>query len=199
MNTSLKSVAVLAATLAIALASGCGNDPAPTAEAPAGKSTPAAAPAARAPVPATAQFAPVTETAAAVRAAKEIGVCSLENVLSVADNATHPGSQPNSYVAGKGQAYKLIGFATNKETKTVPQQVRLALVGSDKVYGLATATGAERPDVAKFFSVSAFSGAGYQADAAFDDVAPGEYAVFVLEGDAAAMLACPTHQTLTVK
>lgn len=193
MKILLKSVAVLVATGA--LASGCGKDPPATTEVSSGD---AVAPAARAPVPATAQFAPLTETAATIRGAKEIGVCSLENVLSVRDNATHPGSQPNSYVASKGLAYKLIGFATNKETQTVPQQVRIALVGTDKVYGLATATGSERPDVAKFFSVPAFSAAGYQADAAFDDVAAGEYSVFLLVDGAAGMVACPTHQTLKV-
>ena len=55
--------------------------------------------------------------------------------------------------------------------------IRLLLAGTSS-YAISTPTGGARPDVASYFKVPAFANAGFQADAAFDHVAPGQYRVF---------------------
>jgi hypothetical protein len=200
-NFSLLACGVIAA-LAV---SGCGKDeyarvPGAT-PAPVAAAATAAAPAgatARADVAADAQFASAAVTDAQLSAMKEIATCSLENVVDLGTGAQSPGPAPNSYLVGKGKHYKLIGFATNQSSGQVPATIRLLLAGASS-YAIATPTGGARPDVASYFKVPAFANAGFQADAAFDDVAPGQYRVFVLEGEGEASLACPTHQTLELK
>jgi len=138
----------------------------------------------------------VEDTAASSTAAtRTIDVCSLENVISVSDGAQHPGDAANSYKVSKGVAYKLIGFATDKAAARVPGKIKLVLSGAKRFVRDAE-TGGDRPDVAEYFKVPAFSHAGYQVDASFDLVPAGTYDVVILETDASAM--CPTHQTLTV-
>jgi hypothetical protein len=205
----LKKTALLSALLMGTLAlSACGGKkdefaaepPAPGAN-PADVAAPAAAAGAavaRAEVPAGAQFALDARTEQEIVAMKETAACSLENIVTMADMSTNAGSAPNSYSVTKGKAYKLIGFATNKDTGSVPANIRLTIVGP-KVYAIDTVTGSNRPDVATYFKVPAFANAGYQADAAFDDVEPGEYRVFAIEKSASGdAIACPTHQTLVM-
>jgi hypothetical protein len=98
----------------------------------------------------------------------------------------------------KGAAYKLIGFATDVEKGAVPKAVRMVLVGAQS-YRKDFVAGLERPDVATYFKIPALGIAGYQLDVGFDHVAPGEYAVFILDLDGVDPLACPTHQTITIK
>lgn len=153
---------------------------------------------ARASVPAGAQFAVATETPESLLAMTESAACSLENVMSIPDNGVNPGDVPNSYKTRKGKAYKMIGFAINKDSGTVPTTIRLVLVGA-QVYGMNTVTGSERPDVGTYFNNSTFSNAGYKADAAFDEVVPGDYRVMVLKTDGATPVACSTHQTISIQ
>jgi hypothetical protein len=202
-KTALLS-ALLLGTLALSACGGKNDDfaaepPAPGSN-PADVAAPAAtgAPVARAEVPAGAQFALDKSTEQDIVALKETAACSLENIVTMADMSTNAGSAPNSYSVTKGKAYKLIGFATNKDTGSVPANIRLTIVGP-KVYAIDTVTGSTRPDVADYFKVPAFASAGYQADAAFDDVEPGEYRVFAIEKSASGeSIACPTHQTLVM-
>jgi hypothetical protein len=158
----------------------------------------AEAAAARADVPADAQFASEDTSLADVQSMKEIATCSLESALDLASGAQSPGSAPNSYLVARGTHYKLSGFATNKDAGSVPANIRLLLVGAQS-YAIAAHTGADRPDVASYFKTPAFAKAGYEADAAFDDVAAGDYEVFAIMGEGNDRLACPTHQTLTVR
>jgi hypothetical protein len=158
----------------------------------------AEAAAARADVPADAQFASEDTSLADVQSMKEIATCSLESALDLASGAQSAGSAPNSYLVARGTHYKLSGFATNKDAGSVPANIRLLLVGAQS-YAIAAHTGADRPDVASYFKTPAFAKAGYQADAAFDDVAAGDYEVFAIMGEGNDGLACPTHQTLTVR
>jgi hypothetical protein len=196
---------VLPLTLALVLGACQKSDdsaaqaPAPGGEAASESAAPAteAAPA-RADVPADAQFASEDTSLADVQSMKEIATCSLESALDLASGAQNPGSAPNSYLVGRGTHYKLSGFATNKDAGSVPANIRLLLVGAQS-YAIAAHTGADRPDVASYFKTPAFAKAGYQADAAFDDVAAGDYEVFAIMGEGNDRLACPTHQTLTVR
>jgi len=194
------SKSILAAVLAAVLISGCnehGDTGAPATASPAAGAPASANEPARASVPASAQFAEAKDTAESIKAMTETPTCSLENVVTLADNSTNSGDAPNSYKVQKGKAYKLIGFATNSQAGTVPKAIRLTLVGN-KVYALDAVTGSERPDVGTYFKNPALATAGYQADAAFDDVAPGEYSVIAIETDGAAPVACPTHQIINV-
>jgi hypothetical protein len=201
MNLMLKStLSVSLLALAAGTIIGCSNDNQPVSVSNVANSSSASTAGAalpRAAVAANAQFAAAPETAASLQERKEVAACSLENVVNMADNSRNPGDKPNSYQVSKGRSYKLIGFATNVEAGTVPKSIRLMLEGS-QTYAINAMTGSERPDVEKFFKKPELAGAGYQVDAAFDDVAPGEYSVVVLESDASPTL-CPTHQTITIK
>ena len=146
------------------------------------------------PVAAKAQFSASKENSQSLAAMKAAGTCSLENVVTTADNSTNHGSK-NNYAVRKGKAYKLIGFSTNVEKGAVPKSIVMLLVGAES-YAINATTGLERPDVATYFKVPALASAGYQIDAGFDVVNPGEYADFVL--DEKERIACPTHQTITV-
>lgn len=202
-----KHATLLSLALVAAIATGCGKDEyarvpgATPTPAPAASTTvaPAAAAAgARADVAAQAQFAATDIGEAQLAAMQEIATCSLENAVDLGTGAQSPGPAPNSYLVGKGKHYKLIGFATNQASGQVPAAIRLLLSGA-KGYVLATGTGGSRPDVASYFKTPAFANAGFQADAAFDDVDAGEYRVFVLQGEGQATLSCPTHQVLQVR
>lgn len=133
--------------------------------------------------------------AAALINMESVSTCSLENVISTNDGAQHPGESPNTYKVSKGVPYTLIGFATNNDTKRVPDKIQLVLSGS-KTYVRDTETGGERPDVAEYFKTPAFGHAGYKVTAAFDQIPPGAYSVIIVESDKGVQ--CPTHQTLTV-
>ena len=191
-NTAASAISclLLAGLLASCSEQGTTSAPAAAGDAPAA--------AVRASVPAEAQFKAAADTAEALKAMTQTGACSLENVVNMADNSLNPGDVPNSYKVGTGNAYKMIGFATNVDAGTVPKTIRIVLSGA-QVYSIDSVTGSERPDVATFFKKPALANAGYQADAAFDDVAPGEYSVLLIETDGPAPIACPTHQTITIK
>lgn len=141
-------------------------------------------------------FAVASESNQFIAAMKTVGTCSLENIVTIANNSTNFGTK-NNYSVKKNIAYKLIGFATNTELSAVPKSIRMMLVGS-QTYSLNGTTGLDRPDVAAFFKSPSLTTAGYQIDAEFNNVKPGEYVIFILLTDAAAPIACPTHQTVTV-
>ncbi len=142
------------------------------------------------------RFTVASESNHSIAAMKTVGTCSLENIVTIANNSTNFGTK-NNYSVKKNIAYKLIGFATNSELSAVPKSIRMMLVGAE-TYSLNGTTGLERPDVATFFKSPSLTTAGYQIDADFNNVKPGEYVVFILETDAATPIACPTHQTVTV-
>jgi hypothetical protein len=144
------------------------------------------------------EFALSKETPESVLAMAPSGVCSLENVRSVSDNTSNSGSAPNSWKVRKRNAYRLFGFAVNKAQGTVPPTIRLLLVGK-KVYELGAPTGFDRSDVAISMKAPAFARAGYESDAAFDDVDPGDYQVIAVQTEGGRALACPTGQTITVE
>jgi len=193
-NSSL----LLTAGLVVGLATACGDRPAPTPADQAAAPGTATAPVARAAVPESAQFKPTTEVEA-LQALAASGTCSLENVVNLSDNTPSPGTEPNSYVAARVVPYKIIGFATDSEAGTVPTTVHVYLHGKEVSYSLPAQVGLDRPDVAQFFKKPALAKAGYQADAAFDDVTPGVYEVSLIKGEGTARELCATHQLLTVR
>lgn len=143
-------------------------------------------------------FQSSSETASSIAAMPSHGTCSLESVVSQADNQASPGDYPNTYKVQRGQRYHMVGFATNKDKGSVPEQAEFLLSGL-RSYVTPLTTGGPRQDVADYFQVPAFANAGYTLDIGFSDVAPGEYSVYVIErGPDGAGNACPTHQSLTV-
>jgi hypothetical protein len=144
------------------------------------------------------EFALSKETPESVLAMTPSGICSLENVRSVSDNTSNSGSAPNSWKVRKRNAYRLFGFAVNKAQGTVPPTIRILLIGK-KVYEISAPTGFDRSDVATNLKVPAFARAGYESDAAFDDVDPGDYQIIAVQTAGSQSLACPTGQTITVE
>lgn len=142
------------------------------------------------------QFVISAENAQSIAALKVAGTCSLENIITVADNSKNDGAE-NTYKVKKDVAYKLVGFATNVAASTVPKSIRIILVGDDS-YSKETTTGLDRPDVVTFFKNPSLTGAGYQLDAGFGNVKPGEYTVFIIDTNSPEKIACPTHQKIFV-
>jgi hypothetical protein len=136
------------------------------------------------------------ETIEKIAERKKFGTCSLENVVTIADNATNFGAK-NNYTVKKDATYKLIGFVTDIEKQETPKTIRMILVGKNS-YSFDGVAGLDRPDVATYFKVPALSTAGYQIDGNFSDVIAGEYSVYILNHDSAEHIACPTHETITV-
>jgi hypothetical protein len=160
-------------------------------------STPAASTPAAAPVPPGAQFQAAQETPDAIAAALTGGVCSVENVVTVPDETASPGERPNTYVATRDKGYRLVGFAVNKDRGTVPAEVELILSGVNS-YRVPVQTGRPRGDVADYFKNPAFAKAGYMADVAFNQVQPGDYALFFAETEGGAKAYCATNQSITI-
>lgn len=144
------------------------------------------------------QFAVSAEPSSAVLAAPQFDVCSFENVRSISDNTPNRGDAANSWDVGRGQGYEVSGFAVDKARGTVPQIIRLLLVG-ERVYAVTTKTGVERPDVAQYFTWGSFLRAGYSCQVAFDDVAPGDYQVLIAQAEGNRTLVCQTFQTITIR
>jgi hypothetical protein len=144
------------------------------------------------------EFAPSGETAQNVAAIPESGICSLESVLTSADNTSNPGDVPNSWTVGRGELYRLYGFVINKQQESVPARITLLMVGA-RVYQRDAATGSPRPDVAAAYNLPAFAKAGYECETGFDAVAPGKYEVFGVHTAGDRRLVCRTFQTITVR
>lgn len=148
-------------------------------------------------VSANAQFALSNETPDSIAEVQTSGVCSLENIVTIADNASSPGDKPNSYKVKNNEAYRVVGFSTNKDRGTVSEDIEIVISGL-KSYSVRLTTGGPREDVAKYFNNPDFAKAGYMHDVAFSNVEPGDYAIYVLEHDGAKKAACSTSQSITV-
>jgi hypothetical protein len=169
-------------------------------QAPSQGPVPAAAgnPAAAAPAAAPGmKLQPATETPEVIAAALTGGVCSVENVVTVPDEAASPGDRPNTYKASRDKGYRLVGFVVNKDRGVVPQNVELLLSGISS-YRVPVQTGRPRGDVADYFKNPAFAKAGYMVDVAFTDVQPGDYALYFVEGEGNARSYCATNQSITI-
>ena len=189
----------IAALVAVVVLSACSEraDRAPTAAAPAAQQTAATEQQAKPALAPEARFAASTETLEGLMAMQTTGVCSLENVVTIDANESSPGDKPNSYKVDRGQNYRIVGFATNKDRGVVPADIEIVLAGM-RTYSIRLSTGRPREDVADFFDNPSFANAGYLHDADFAGVEPGEYAVFVLEHHADAKAACSTNQSVRV-
>jgi hypothetical protein len=144
------------------------------------------------------EFTVSAELPAVVLGSPQFDVCSFESVRSVSDNTLNPGDAPNSWVGERGEAYEVAGFAVDKARGTVPQTIRLLLVGK-AVYAVTIKTGVERPDVAQYFTWGSFLRAGYACQVAFDDVTPGDYQVLVGQTEDNRTFVCRTFQTITIR
>jgi hypothetical protein len=150
-----------------------------------------------APIAAKAQFSIGAETAESVATLKVMGTCALDSVVTMVDGSLNT-SGKNAFAVTKAVAYRLSGFATDVEKGNVPKSLKMLLVGA-QTYGVSAAAGLERPDVAAYFKQPPLGTAGYQIEAGFDSVAPGDYLAVILNLDDAAPRVCPTHQTIPVK
>ena len=191
-NSSL----LLTAGLIAGLATACSDRPAPVSADQTAATSSATPAVARAAVPDSAQFKPTSEVGTLLALAAS-GTCSLENIVNLSDNTPSPGPEPNTYIASHAMPYKLIGFATDSDAGTLPTSIQVFLHGKESSYTLPAQGGLDRPDVAQFFKKPALAKAGYQADAAFDDVAPGVYEVSLVKGTTRQL--CATHQLLTIR
>lgn len=142
-------------------------------------------------------FVPSAETQDGLAAKANAGVCSVENVVIAPDGAAATSDKPNTYQVTRDAVYRMVGFAVNKDKGIVPADIEIVLTG-DKSYALKSTTGGDREDVAKFFGNPAFGKAGFMQDASFKDVAPGEYAIYVVSSDGGETAVCPTHQGVIV-
>lgn len=95
---------------------------------------------------------------------------------------------------------RLVGWAADGSTETVPPIVVLELTrGKKSLYARARRI-TKRPDVAAASKVQAFSDSGYDVLANFQGVEPGEYSVTVLQvTDAGNALACDTRKKLKIE
>lgn len=143
------------------------------------------------------QFVADAMTSQSISGFKAIGACALENIVTISDGGTNSDGE-NRYSVKKGNAYKLIGFATDVEKGAVHGPFKLALVGG-QIYVKNGVAGLERPDVAKYFKIPSLGTAGYQVDVGFDNVAVGDYSVVLLSVEGTNPTVCPTHQTISVK
>lgn len=144
------------------------------------------------------QFVVSSDSPEALTSSKQFGVCPVESMVSLADSVSGSAASGNAFTVQRGKPYKIIGWAINKESSTVPGHIKIVLAG-DKLYERAVSTGLSRPDVVDFFKTPGFGTAGYQIDARFDSVPPGTYRLFVLDTTKQPNLVCPTQQTLTVQ
>lgn len=167
------------------------DQPAPQASAPTTESAPKVR-------PAGAQFAATQENADSLAGVLNGGVCSVENIVTVPENQSSTGEKPNSYVGTRDKAYRMVGFAVNKDAGTVPAKVDILLAGI-RNYQLTVDTGRPRQDVADYFKTPAFDKSGYLVDVAFSDVEPGDYAIYFVDNGGAAKTACATNQSITIR
>ncbi|MFC0676869.1 hypothetical protein ACFFGH_03255 [Lysobacter korlensis] len=144
------------------------------------------------------QFEASTDTPALTALASR-GTCSLENVVDTSTQTPSAGDEPNTYRAGRGATYRLIGFSTDSEQGAVPSEVQLLLHSAGQSYALAAQGGLERQDVASYFKKPGLANAGYQADAGFANVVPGRYEVFAVNTFGSDRILCPTHQAIIVE
>lgn len=198
VKINLQSVGLHAGVIGMLIALGaCSEKPATSTPVPAQVASAQPQAPSKVPVSADSIFATSTETVDSITAIQTSGVCSLENIVTIADNASRPGDKPNSYKVNKDESYRLVGFATNQDLGIVPADIEILLSGL-KSYSIRLKTGGERGDVAKFFNNDNFANAGFMHDADFSNVDPGEYAVYVLEHDGGKKAACSTNQSITV-
>ena len=143
------------------------------------------------------QFAQAAISPAAIAEMQQTGNASLDSVTPAGEPAAQ---QPprDEFKVSRGKLYRIEGFALNKDAGTVPQTIRITLVGAS-AYELTTKTGIERGDVGDYFKNPAFTGAGFSIEAAFDKVQPGTYTVVIIEGEGAGTTSHPTHKTITVQ
>jgi hypothetical protein len=96
-------------------------------------------------------------------------------------------------------AKRLIGWAADGVTGTVPPVVVIELSGKQSYY-LKAVRLTKRPDVVVVTKVPALINSGYDAQALFRAVEPGEYAVRVLQVSAAGdAFSCDTRKKLKVE
>ena len=143
------------------------------------------------------QFTEAGNSPATIAEMRQAGTASLDSVTPA---GTAGAQQPplEAFRVTKGKLYRIDGYAINKDAGTVPPTIRIMLVG-DSAYELIAKTGVDRGDVADYFKNTAFATAGFSTEAAFDNVRPGTYTVFAVEGDGSAMVSHPTHKTISVQ
>lgn len=192
MHNKSVSLLYLSCSVATLLLVGCGDSkPLSVAtSAPAGSvaATPAT-PAGSAPTaPAQSVFAaiPATELEHAARA---ISDCNLDSIN---------GKLAEGAVVDRSAKPVLAGWAADGATHSVPQTIRLVLKGTQD-YAAQTTTGYGRVDVAQATKQPAFANSGFNVQADLSVVAPGQYAVVLLEPVAGQLVSCTPGKQITIR
>ena len=96
--------------------------------------------------------------------------------------------------------FAVYGWAFNDAAADapVPPIVLLQLVRDGKYFHAAVARNAERGDVAKAFSNSALTGAGYSGSISTKGMPPGEYEALILQRTSKTNLICPTYRLIRI-
>jgi hypothetical protein len=98
------------------------------------------------------------------------------------------------------QNVRLVGWAADGATGTVPPIVVLELTREKKSLYARARRVTKRPDVAAASKVQAFAESGFDVLGNFQNVPPGEYSVTVLQvNDAGNALVCDTRKRLKVE
>jgi hypothetical protein len=105
----------------------------------------------------------------------------------------------DSVVLPRRVPVRLIGWAADGTTRTVPPVVTLELAG-DTTYAAPAARFTRRPDVARALKTPAFATSGYDVMALLRAVEPGRYRLRVVQVTAGGEgIVCDTRRTLVVE
>src|SRR3546814_3144163 len=112
---------------------------------------------------------------ASVKAVKSFGLCAVDAING------HGGKDAAKTInltrAGK---VKVSGWAVTPDKRS-PSSVAVVLLGTEKAYALRADGGRARADVARSVDSEAAGNAGYSAESQLEGVAPGRYAVSILQ------------------
>src|SRR3546814_5407109 len=121
---------------------------------------------------------------ASVKAVKSCGLCAVDAING--HGGKDAAKNINLTRAGK---VKVSGWAVTPD-KRPPSSVAVALLGTEKAYALRADGGRARADVARSVDSGAAGNAGYSAESHLEGVAPGRYAVSILQHFGGAPTVC---------
>lgn len=186
MNTSKSSVAVCVALFAASMLSACGDrqdaqGPGQAGLVPAGDSGL---------IPARHGFAEVD--LAGVRAAKSVGLCAVDVINGQGLKAAR-----HAIALANADRIKVAGWVLTPDKRS-PASLAVVLQGDAKAYALRADGGRKRADVARAVKSDEAVRAGYSVESELKGVAPGEYAVSVLQDTGGTPTICATRYKVAV-
>lgn len=187
MSTSKSFVAVCVAMFAVSMLSACGGGqddaqgPGQVASAPAGNSGL---------IPTRAGF--VEMDFASVNAIKSFGLCVVDTINGRGRKAA---ARPIALTGA--DRIKVSGWAVTPDKRS-PASVAVVLRGGNKAYAVRADGRRERGDVARAVKSEAAGRAGFSVESELKGVAPGQYAVSVLQDTGDTPTICATRYKVVV-